>query len=197
MILTLAEYRHIAPTDMFTRPPNPGALVPNPVGMAAQIASAEKKHILTKQIYLDTLLLKQTFIQQIIKAIVTRYLAALCNPITGKNAPLVPTILEFLHNNYGRINPQKLDDKITKIKKMIYNPAQPIDIIFNSIDNLVEYTRATKAELTQSQTINLTLLILNRQRIFKDDIQAWKRTNQAYKTSDNFKHDLCEAYLEL
>ena len=80
---------------------------------------------------------------------------------------------------------------------MIYNTAQPIDIIFNSIDNLVEYERVAEVELTQSQTINLALIILNRQIIFKDDIRARKRTNQAYKTWDNFKHDFREAHIEL
>ena len=53
--------------------------------------------------------------------------------------PLVPNILEFLHNNYGQITPQQLDDKKTTVKSMIYDPAQPIGIIFNVIDNLVEY----------------------------------------------------------
>ena len=80
---------------------------------------------------------------------------------------------------------------------MIYDPAQPIYIIFNAINALVEYARAAKSELNQSQTINLTLIILNRQRTFKDNIRAWKCTNQAYKTWDNFKHDFREAHLEL
>ena len=61
----------------------------------------------------------------------------------------------------------------------------------------MEYARAAESELTQSQTINLALVILNKQRIFKDDIQARKRTNQAYKTWDNFKHDFLKARLEL
>ena len=67
-----------------------------------------------------------------------------------KITPLAPTILEFLHNNYGRITPHKLDDKTATVKTIIYDPAQPIDIIFNYIDNLVEYARASEAELTQS-----------------------------------------------
>ena len=80
---------------------------------------------------------------------------------------------------------------------MIYDPAQPIDIIFSSIDNLVECARASEAKLTQSQTINLALVVLNKQRIFKYVIQTRKRKNQAYKTWDNFKHDFHEAHLEL
>ena len=135
--------------------------------------------------------------QQIIESINNKYLAALRNPIKGQITPLVPTILEYLHNNYVRITPQKLDDKTTTVKTMIYDPAQPIDIIFNSIDDLVEYARASEAELTQSQTINLALVILNKQQIFKDDIRAWKRTNHAYKTWINFKHNFCEAHLEI
>ena len=45
--------------------------------------------------------------------------------------------------------------------------------------------------------MNLALVILNRQRIFKENIQAWKRTNQAYKIWDNSKHNFREAHLEL
>ena len=116
----------------------------------AQIASVEDTHRLTKYIYLETLLLERTFIQQITDAIDTKYLASLRNPITRQITPLVPTIHVFLHNNYGRITPQQLDDKTTTVKSMIYDPDQPIEIIFNSIDNLVEYARAVKAELTQS-----------------------------------------------
>ena len=117
MILPPAEYRLIAPTYPFTRPPNPGVLIPNPSRTAAQIASAEDTHRLTKQIYLETLLLERTFIQKIIETIDTKYLAALCNPITGKITPLLPTIPEFLHDNCGRITLQQLDDKTTTVTK--------------------------------------------------------------------------------
>ena len=105
MVFTPAEYRPIAPTDPFTQPRNPGILVPNLNSTAAQIACAENNHCLTKKLYLKTLLLKQTFIQQIIEAVDTKYLAALRNPVTGQITPLVPTILELFHNNYGRITP--------------------------------------------------------------------------------------------
>ena len=48
MVLTPAEYLRISHNDPFTQPPNPGVLVPNPNGTAAQIASAENNHRLTK-----------------------------------------------------------------------------------------------------------------------------------------------------
>ena len=101
MILTPENYHCIAPTDPFSWPSNPGVLVPNPAGMAAQITSAENTHHLTKNIYLETLLIEQTFIQKIIETIDTKYLAALLNPINRQITPLVPTIHEFLHSNYG------------------------------------------------------------------------------------------------
>ena len=58
MILTPTEYHHIAPTDPFSRPPNPGVLVPNPNGTDAKIASADNTHRLTKQLYLEILLIE-------------------------------------------------------------------------------------------------------------------------------------------
>ena len=72
MILTPEEYQCIAPENPFKQPQNPGILVPNPAGTAAQIASAEDTHCITKKIHLDTLLLKRTIIQQIIEAVNTK-----------------------------------------------------------------------------------------------------------------------------
>ena len=118
MLLTPTEYHHITPANPFTRPPNLDVLVPNPSGTAARITSAEDTHHLTKKLYLENLLLEQTIIQQIIEAVDTKYLTALRNYVTGKITLLVPTILNFLHDNYGRINPQQLDDKTTTVKSM-------------------------------------------------------------------------------
>ena len=59
--------------------------------------------------------------------------------------PLVPNTINFLHNNYGSIILQQLDDKNTAVKLMTYDPDQPIKIIFNSINDLFEYARAAKA----------------------------------------------------
>ena len=57
--------------------------------------------------------------------------------------------------------------------------------------------RANSPSWAGTSPINLALVILDRQQIFKDDIWAWKRTNLAYKTWEIFKHDFREAYLEL
>ena len=50
---------------------------------------------------------------------------------------------------------------------MTYDPAQPINLIFNSINDLVEYDLSAESELTQSQTINLDLAISHKKRISK------------------------------
>ena len=150
MILVPIDYHLIVPANTFTQPPNSDFPFPNPVDIAAQIASAEDTNRLTKKLYLETILLERTIVQQIIEAVDTKYLAALHNTFTGQITPLVPTILDFLHNNYRRITPQQLDYKTTAIKLMTYDPDQPINIIFNSIDDLVKYARAAEAELNQS-----------------------------------------------
>ena len=72
MILTPAEYFRLAPNYTFTWPANPGVLVPNLNGTVAQITSTENDQRLTKKLYLETLLLKRTSIQQIIEAIDTK-----------------------------------------------------------------------------------------------------------------------------
>ena len=177
MILTPTKYHRIAPSNTFKRPTNPGVLVPNPSGTTTQIANAEDTHRTTKKYIFENLLLKLTNFQKIIKAAENRYLASLRNPVTRQITPLVPTIIDLLYENHRHITLQQINDKTTIVKSMTYDLAQPINLIFNSINNLVEYTLAAEDEFTQSQTINLALVILHKQRIFKDNICAWKRTN--------------------
>ena len=116
ILLTPGEYHCIMTSNPFTWEPKPGVLIPNPSGTVTQIAIAEDTHCLTKQIYLETLVLEQTIIQKIIKSVDTKYLATLRNSVTGKITPLIPTILNFLHNNYGHITLQQLDNKTTTVK---------------------------------------------------------------------------------
>ena len=54
MIIKPAEYHHITPGNIFTRPTNPFILVPNPAVTSAQIASVEDTHRLIKKLYLET-----------------------------------------------------------------------------------------------------------------------------------------------
>ena len=75
--------------------------------------------------------------------------------------------------------------------------AQPINLILNSFEDLVKYAIAAKAELTQSQAINLALVIIYKKQIFKDNTQAWKRTNPALKTWDNFKYEFQSSQLDI
>ena len=83
MVLIPAEFCRILPNNPLSWPPNPGIFVPNLNGTVAQITSTENDQRLTEKIYLETLLLKRTFIQQIIEAINTKYLSDLRNPVTG------------------------------------------------------------------------------------------------------------------
>ena len=83
-------------------------------------------------------------------------------------------MIDFLYEKYGKITPQNLDEKTTSTKYLIYNTSQTIDKVFNKIYYLVDYVIAADAELTEIQTISLILIILNKQIIFKDNIQTWK-----------------------
>ena len=76
---------------------------------------------------------------------------------------------------------QNLDGKTTAPKSIIYNPSQPITVIFNAINELDNYTFAADDELTEIKKINLALININKQRILKDNIHAWKFTTQVYK----------------
>ena len=80
MILTTAEYCRIAPTDPFTRPPNPGVLVPTP----RQNCKRRKHASFNQKLYLDTLLLERTFIKKSSRQLTTNISLPFATPSPDK-----------------------------------------------------------------------------------------------------------------
>jgi hypothetical protein len=108
-------------------------------------------------------------------------------PVSNSLRGTVFQVLEHLQNIYGRVLPQMLEDREQDLHTMVYNTKYPIDIVFNAVEDYVDYAELGLQPLTQCQTIAKAYVILNKTRRFKTDITDWNRRPDVKKTWINFK----------
>ena len=77
-------------------------------------------------------------IQQVLEAIGPEYLTRLCNRVTGQVPSDIRLLFSSLFSIYGKISANQLREKYDEVATMSYEVMEPIDVIFNSVDDLRE-----------------------------------------------------------
>jgi hypothetical protein len=80
-----------------------------------------------------------------------------------------------------------LEDREQELRNMTYNTTDPIDVVFNAVEDYVNFTELGHQPLTQPQTVAKAYVIFNKTRCFKNEITKWNRQPEKQKTWINFK----------
>lgn len=89
-----------------------------------------------------------------------------------------------------------IDDYEQHLKQMTYDPASPIDTIFNAMEDLMEYAKLANQPYTQRQAVAKAYTIINKTGRFKEAIKAWNRRAPLTQTWIAFKDDFRIAHRE-
>jgi hypothetical protein len=139
---------------------------------------------------------EKALIQQIVQAVDAPYLMAIRERGSNSLGGTVTQILEHLQTVYGRVSPQMLEDREQDLRNMTYNTKYPIDIVFNAVEDYIDFAELDQQPLTQRQTIAKAHVILNKTRGFKNDITEWNRKPAIQKTWIHFKDRFRRAHQE-
>ena len=140
--------------------------------------------------------IEKALTQQNVQAIAAPYLSSIRDRITNSLRGSVYKILTHLQDVYGRVSPQMLEDRDNELCSMVYNTQLPIDIVFNAVEDYVDFADLADQTLTSRQTIAKAYVILNKTRRFKNDITAWNRLPAIGKTWESFKTHFRRAHQE-
>jgi hypothetical protein len=197
LLLTAPEYHALLSPVPFVRPVYPDPLeIPN--GTVRLLADEmERNHKEKLRVFREVLGVENALKQQLIKAVEPAYLDAIHDPVTYDLNRHVIDNVQFLMDTYGKVTPETLYDCYEEISNTVYNPAMPIDTIFNSIVELSELRNAANIPYSEQQKITIGYNILNCSGRFVQDIRDWKRLAPADKTWTNFKLHFCRAHEEL
>ena len=127
------------------------------------------------------------------------YLTALRNCQTNKINATIPIILDYLFSNHGKVTPVMLHQQEKNVKEMFYNPTHPVDVIFNKLKDLLDFSVAAHTKYSEQQLINIAYyVILNNTSKYQHYIQEWSRLPAASCCSwANFKMHFHLAHQEL
>ena len=93
------------------------------------------------------------------------------NRITGQFPADIRLLDIHLFDTCGRINEKELQTKYDKTTKLAYNVSEPINDIFNSVEDLCEISELAYCPYSARQQVNIGYLILSRKPIFRSDVR--------------------------
>jgi type II secretory pathway component PulJ len=195
LVLSAAQYALIT-NQPFIRPAHPGAL-DIPAGTTGPMSTVLKEsHHEQIRLFREVQGVEKALIQQIVQAVESPYLASIRDRNTNSLTGTVFQILEHLQTVYGRVSPQMLENREQELRNMTYNTKYPIDVVFNAVEDYVDFAELGQQPLTQRQIIAKAYVILNKTRRFKNDIVEWNRLPEAEQTWITFKEHFRRAHQE-
>ena len=97
-----------------------------------------------------------------------------------------------LYRKYGKVTPNRLAEEEMHVKTMSYDPMDPPEEVYATIEDLLDYAEAARAPISQIQAINIAYNIFNRTGKFSDGIKAWIRRPDHEKNWINLKNHFTE-----
>ena len=189
-------YLNLAATA-FVDPINPGPTPIIPAGATGpQISRLEEEHIKATCSQKEYLATDKALKQQLLGAFDDMYYCSLQNHHTGYAMVTTPHILDHFYTAYGQLLPQDLAENDGRLKAD-YNSSQPIESLFDQIEDAVELENATQATYTPAQIITIAFTLVFRTSVFLDACRNWKCRSTNENTWSQFKVDFTIAHQDM
>ena len=98
---------------------------------------------------------------------------------------------------YGKIKPEYLLEKKMEVETFTFNLSDPVDTIWNKIEDLAELAKLTLRPFTEQQLADFAFIVINKQRAFREDVRAWMRRPPHLQTYADLKLHFTTAHTEL
>jgi hypothetical protein len=102
-----------------------------------------------------------------------------------------------LLTTYGRITPQQVKAKEMELYNMHYGISQPVDTVFNCIDDLFELADHAASPMSVRQMIDIAYVIFAKEPILQQDLRLWNRKPLQDRTWPNMMDHFREAQADL
>ena len=188
LVLTDIEYGNIVPTPpAFIAPAYPGTLTIPATATAVQAVQAREVHNEQIRTYRECKNVEKALLRHLQTAIEAKYVEHLINEDTGLIEDDIPTVLEFLFSNYGKVASEEVKEKEAEVLSITFNPADPMIAIFRPIEQLKKLAISAKIPYSEAQLLEFGLTLIRNTRDFEKALGEWKNKPQPDKTWSNFK----------
>ena len=182
LVLTDQEYASIPHTQPFIAPRYPQTLTIPRTAMPIQAMELKDQHQEQKRLYLECKNVEKAFLRHIQDAIEDKYLESLVDEYTNLLTGDVPTILEYLFYNYGKVQSEEVAKKEIEVMLMTWQPTDPLVLLTRPIENLQKLAIQAEIPFTDSQILEKGLTLIRATRDFEYALTQWEDKQQADKT---------------
>jgi hypothetical protein len=197
LLLSTPRYTALTHTLPWVTPGNPGPFLPPLAGTGPQIEASRDVWKELKQTFELCQATEKALIAQVVETIDPIYLHALLNRATGQYSSNISDLLNHLFNTYGKITPQQVKAKEMELYNMHYDISQPVDTVFNCIDDLSKLADHAGSPMSPQQMIDLAYDIFAKQPILQQDLRLWNRRPLPDKTWPHMMQHLRDAQTDL
>ena len=196
LVMTVIAYARISPVA-YVRPLMPAPLV-IPPGTAMHVANRLKEDW-NKEVALfrETVDLENALKKQIIAAIEPQYLDDRRNQDTNSITEPINDLIAYLFQCYGNVTQVTLDTEERKVKNMTYLLTDPINNVFQAVQDLGQLADAAQNPFLDRQLLEIGLHIIRNTHNFELAQIQWNQKPIADKTWANFKIHFVEALTQL
>ena len=173
LVVTPEEYAMVPATIPYIRPVHPGPLV-IPTGTSQVLATGLREdHKEKVRLFREVNDVERRIIKQVVQAIDTTYLKTLRNSNTNTITCKIPTIFQYLYQNYGLINDDQLTEAETKLRSFQYDVLDPLVKVFDEVEELQHLGNAAQDPYSEAQLIKFALQIIKNTHDFETGIRTW------------------------
>jgi hypothetical protein len=197
LIVSPARYATLADTVPWVSPQNPGVFEPPESGTGPQIEAARevwRDANFSFELFQAT---EKAIVAQIVEAIDLTFLRALLNRTTGQYSSGIHAIMKHLFTTYGRITPQQVKERELATITMHYDINQPVDVVFDAIEDLVDLAEHADSPMSLRQMIDMAFVIFAKQPVLQQDLRDWNKKSAADKTWENMLTHFRDAQSDL
>ena len=185
LVLNADEYARLSRTP-FEQPVFPVLTLPNPCA-GPLISQLTREFSERMRVFRESIDVKKALIKQIVAAIDQKYLRTLRNDDTHSITTDIPVILTYLFNRYGKVTPDKLNDKETEVRSFVYNLQDPLVSLFDQVEDLKKLGDAAQMPYTTRQLLNFGVQLIRNTHDFLDGLKSWIEKREDEKNWTNFK----------
>lgn len=197
LVLTDDEYASIPHTQPFVAPNYPPPLLIPATSTQIQAIELKEQHGEAKRLYLECKNVEKALLRHIQDAIEDKFIEPLVDPYTNLLTGDVPSILEYLNYNYGKVRSEEVTQKDNEVMTMSWQPTDPLVLLTRPIEQLQKLATTAGIPYTDSQILEKGLTLIRSTRDFEYALTQWEDKPQDDKTWANFKTHFHEAQLQL
>jgi hypothetical protein len=193
LLLSPTTYSTLSVTP-FTDPLNPGVSPIIPVGASPSgIRALERNHKESLRLWKEKNTVDEALKKQIISTVETIYLKSINNYYSGYSGIPARAMIDHLYARYGNINPTRIEENDAAFKAD-YDPSEPIEVLFQQIEETTTFASAAKQPYTSQQIITNSYNILQRTGLFSRSLHEWRDRNDTNKTWVEFQAFFTKAW---